>query len=143
MMSSSTYRVIQEKDPDGSIVLSIRECYTRDGAEKPYQDSDFTSWTENAIAPVGSTLDELKWELQKMLEACDKAIIDIESDRRNNKIIAIVEKIRHSEDFRSSDLGKYLGIDPARLIQLVQGDLEFTEGEIKSIKNAEIMLYGE
>lgn len=77
-MTNWTYRVTQEKDPDGSIVLSIRECWARDDAKKPYKDSDWTSWSENAIAPVGNTLDELKWELQKMLEACDKAIIDID-----------------------------------------------------------------
>lgn len=76
-MSKWSYRVTQETDPDGSAVLSIRECWIREGAKPPYQDSDYTSWSENPITPVGGTLKELKCELQRMIESCDKAIIDI------------------------------------------------------------------
>ena len=80
-MSKWSYRVTKETDSDGSTVLSIRESWIREGAKPPYKDSDYTSWTENSIAPVGGTLEDLKRELQGMLKACDRAIIDI-SERK-------------------------------------------------------------
>lgn len=82
MAQSWSYRVTQETDTNGDVVFAIRECWVRKDAKKPYKDSDYTSWSENAIAPIGENLDELRWELQKMLEACDKAIIDISEKKQ-------------------------------------------------------------
>ncbi len=64
------HRVSIQTLRNGEILFSIREFYLDDASEP-------TSWTEGSIEPVGNTLEELKWVLTKMLEACDKPVIDV------------------------------------------------------------------
>jgi hypothetical protein len=61
-----TYRVSRQKLENGDEIFAIREFY-----------DDCKSWTEDEIAPVGDSLDDLRWSLTKMIEALDKEIIDI------------------------------------------------------------------
>ena len=56
---------------DGETVYEIREVYY------DLPDSDGIGWTQNASTPYGQTLDELRTDLQRMLEALDKPVIDI------------------------------------------------------------------
>jgi hypothetical protein len=78
---SWTYRVCRETMPNGEEDLSIRECWVREGACKPYSDKDLTSWTAEPISMVGESLEEIKWKLDKMAIALTKPVIDISGDR--------------------------------------------------------------
>jgi hypothetical protein len=40
--------------------------------------------TENAIAPAGETIEDLKWELEQMLACLDKPILTDEEIEENN-----------------------------------------------------------
>jgi hypothetical protein len=67
------HRVVREVyRPDTiheEVGYTIRETYYEDDG-KP------STITRDPIAAYGESLEVLKWELQKMLEACDKAILD-------------------------------------------------------------------
>lgn len=59
------YRVIEH---DG--VLRIHEAYYSDGDEKPH------SITSTACAPQGDDIDELRRDLEFMLQALDQPVLD-------------------------------------------------------------------
>jgi hypothetical protein len=54
----------------GEIFYNIHEVYYDD-------DGKVEGWTQNAVAPLGNDLDELRNELKWMLEALDKPILDL------------------------------------------------------------------
>jgi hypothetical protein len=64
------------------------------------------------------------------------------SIQRHNSAIAAIKRIRHQKDLRNSELSLLLGIDLARLRQLLQGDAEFTEDELRAIENEERSIQG-
>jgi hypothetical protein len=64
------YRVSKQTLKNGDVIFAIREVY-------PNKKREITSWTQDEIAPIGDSLDGLRWVLSKMIEACDKEIIDI------------------------------------------------------------------
>lgn len=67
MTSTWRYQVTRQVMPDGVLTYEIREVY--DGG---------LSWTEDEIAPAAGTLEDLKWQLEKMLEAVEKGdVLDI------------------------------------------------------------------
>lgn len=65
-----SYRVSKQTLKNGDFIFAIREVY-------PNKKGEMTSWTQDEIAPVGDSLDALRWVLNEMLKACDKEIIDI------------------------------------------------------------------
>lgn len=71
------YRVYRRKindDPGGApYFYSIHEAYYAEPEE-------VSSYSKNPIAPVASSLDELRWSLEKMLAALDKPVLDYEED---------------------------------------------------------------
>ena len=74
------HRVVKKICPyTGEAIYEIREAYYfNDKHESKQNISDDeipSSYTINAIAPMGETIDDLKWVLNKMLEACDKPVI--------------------------------------------------------------------
>jgi hypothetical protein len=72
------YRVTR-RDYAGEIDYAIREVY--------YDDNDkIVSWTVDEIAAAGANIEEVKDALQRMLEACDKPVLDI-TDEDNPKEI--------------------------------------------------------
>lgn len=66
------YRVTKRVVGDIAL-LEIREAYY-DGTSS----SEPRSWTERAIAPSGLTIEDLRAELERMLEALDKPVLDID-----------------------------------------------------------------
>ena len=62
------YRVSKETIANGEEVFAIREFW-----------DDGKSWSEDEIAPVGDSVDDLRWVLTKMIEALDKPVIEIKS----------------------------------------------------------------
>jgi hypothetical protein len=57
--------------PDEEIELTIREVYYR-------EDGSICSYSENAIAPRAETPSEMKWVLEKMQEALNKDLVDLD-----------------------------------------------------------------
>lgn len=81
-MSHWNYRVHKKifRYPSGEPeeYYSIHEAYYND-------EGKLDGWTEKSISPGGSTLEELKNDLEMMLEALNKEIIDWE--KMNEKTI--------------------------------------------------------
>lgn len=69
-----THRVSKQTLANGEIIYAIREFYDDD-------QGNYTSWTEDEIAPVGDSIEALRWVLTKMLEALDKEVIDIGTNK--------------------------------------------------------------
>ncbi|MBU0959061.1 MAG: hypothetical protein KKB31_03900 [Nanoarchaeota archaeon] len=57
---------MKKTDSRGNAYYAIHEFF---------YDDDKLSWTMDAVAPLGETLDELKEELDMMLKACDKPVM--------------------------------------------------------------------
>lgn len=64
------HRVYRQTLADGEIWFTIREAFYEGDSENPH------SWTEDAIAPGGNTLRELRTELERMLRACDRPVLE-------------------------------------------------------------------
>ena len=64
---SWNYRVVK----DGEF-YSIHEAYYNKGNDKA------RSITETSVLPVGEDVKELRWILERMLEALDKPVLDYE-----------------------------------------------------------------
>lgn len=62
---SWTYRVIQTDTEDGPL-FRIHEVYTEPKG---------LSWTEEAMEPMGETLDELRSDLEAMVRALDEPVL--------------------------------------------------------------------
>lgn len=70
-----TYRVSKQTLKNGDQVFAIREFY-------PNSKGELNSWGENEITPMGSTLEGLKGELELIMKALDKEVVDI-GDEKN------------------------------------------------------------
>lgn len=55
---------------DGEPFYGIHEAFYAQGVDEP------NGWTEDPAAPVGETLDELRVELERMLAALDRPVIE-------------------------------------------------------------------
>ena len=64
------YAVSKQTSKNGDVVFAVREFY-------PNNQGELTSWTADEIAPVGESIDDLRWVLNRMLEALDGEIVDI------------------------------------------------------------------
>lgn len=71
-MAHWNHRVMKRKI-DGEDVYAIHEVYYE------MDDEDRILWTENDVAPCGETLEELKQELQRMLKATEKPVLDYDA----------------------------------------------------------------
>ena len=68
---SWNYRIIKSKDIDGSNYYQVHEVfYDEDGVAN--------GCTENAITPVGNTVEELKRVFEMILNSFDKPVIEEE-----------------------------------------------------------------
>lgn len=56
----------------GEWTFSIRETYYNDNG-------DITMYSDEPRPAFGETLDGLKWSLERMLEACDKEVLDVDT----------------------------------------------------------------
>lgn len=65
MLEKWNYRVIKHID-------------TQSG-ETSLQTGEIEAWTETAVEPYGETLESLKWEISRFLEATEKSVLRIES----------------------------------------------------------------
>ena len=61
-------RIGSKKNPSGFDEYGVVEAYYEDGKVVGF--TDFTS-------PYGENVEGLKWSLARMLEACDKEVIDL------------------------------------------------------------------
>lgn len=68
------HRVMRHVEGD-EVFFQIHEVYY--GIE---EGSNQLSWTENAIAPMGETIEDLRFELVRMLEALDKPVLDYHAE---------------------------------------------------------------
>ena len=66
-MSHWNHRVTRSTT-DAGTVYEIREVYYI---------GDRIGWTQDASAPYGETLDELRQDLERMLAALDKEVLDV------------------------------------------------------------------
>ena len=71
MSTHWNHRVVKHQD-NHAIWYQIHEVY--------YTDDKPIGITQDAIAPLGETLEELKEELARMLKACDTPILDYNKD---------------------------------------------------------------
>ena len=83
---SWNYRICRKKlvsdvcDLDTGEVLETYEEDQFGICEVYYNDKgDITFTSENFIAPYGETLEELKWSFDKMKEAFDKEVLDLDT----------------------------------------------------------------
>lgn len=76
------HRLMRHRDklPNGDIdeVLVFHEVYYKDGTD------EVDGWTENGITIVGETVDDIRWNLDKMIEALNKPILDYETGKEIN-----------------------------------------------------------
>lgn len=78
MKDSLNYRVIRKETSWGGDPYphyEIHEVYYN-------EDGTFQSWTSDWLAPYGETLDELRSDLLRMLEASEKPVLEISNDSR-------------------------------------------------------------
>jgi len=73
-MGCWNHRVRKIQYPDGYIEYNIVEAHYK--SKKSADNNKQYAYTMDAIEPYGSTLDELRWVLERMLKALDKPIID-------------------------------------------------------------------
>jgi hypothetical protein len=71
-MGHWNHRVMKRKTEEGEW-YDIHEVFYDEQSGK-------LSWTENAISPGGETIDELQKELQRMLKALDKPVLDYDAE---------------------------------------------------------------
>ena len=67
---SWNYRVTKTATDEGDW-FQVREVYYLDGG---------TGWTRDEIAADGQSVEEVRDVLKRMLEACDKPVLDIDDD---------------------------------------------------------------
>ena len=74
-MTTWNYRVCKEtygkNTNDEEVYYSIREVY--------YDGDEIASVTENAVGVSGSTIDEIKYSLEKMQLALNKDVVDVDT----------------------------------------------------------------
>ena len=70
-MTNWTYRVSKQTLKNGDVVFAIREFYPSEVTK------ELNSWTADEIAPTGDSIDGLRWALNRMIEACDKEVVDL------------------------------------------------------------------
>jgi hypothetical protein len=81
------YRIIEITGSDGEPYYEIHDVYyKRTGTVK--------MWSADAISPGGCTPDELKWDLENMLEATKRPILKLKETRRGREYL---EEVMPSE----------------------------------------------
>ena len=71
IVSTWNHRVMRSES-DGETSYGVHEVYYDD-------DGSITFWTLNPVAAVGDTVDDLQEELLRMLAACAKNPLDVET----------------------------------------------------------------
>lgn len=89
------HRVFKETSPTGYVEYTIREVYydTDSGA--------ILGWTANGAYPQSdedSGVEYLKEEVQWMLEACDKPVIEVDPEDNNKLLNAVQVPDGHFDD---------------------------------------------
>ena len=69
-MNTWNYRIIRKIDNDGTYFFEIHECH--------YQNGELTTWDETPAAAYGEDPDELQADLQMMLEAFPRGVLNEE-----------------------------------------------------------------
>lgn len=63
------YRVMRRKEKDGSFIFGMHEVY------------DNGLWTEDAVGPLGDTIEDLKKDLEFMQAALAQPVMDYETGK--------------------------------------------------------------
>ena len=74
-LNNTTYwnhRVIKHTEKDGIVWYGVHEVY--------YTNDKPVACTQEAMNPYGETAEELKEDLERMLRACEKPILDYDTD---------------------------------------------------------------
>ena len=79
-MGHWNHRVMKRANEHGETWYEIHEVFYDHGQG---ESEPRLSWTEEAIAPVGETLEELKTELERMLRACDAPVLDYGEEEKD------------------------------------------------------------
>lgn len=74
---SWNHRVMCRVDAQGNRTYAIHEVY--------YDIDGVKLWTDEDVAPMGESLAGLREEIQSMLSACDKQVLNHETGRRAPK----------------------------------------------------------
>jgi len=69
-MGTWNYRVIKHQPEKGHVYYAVHEVYYND-------DKSMNGHTENAIWPVGETIEELRSDINRMLLALDRPVIEV------------------------------------------------------------------
>lgn len=69
-MNHWNHRVVKHTHPCGSVELAIHEAH--------YDGKVAEAITTDPTAPVADSVDELRWVLEKMIEALDKPVLNYE-----------------------------------------------------------------
>ena len=73
------YRVIKHTSESGQVWMAVHECYYD-------KECNVTSWTEDPSCPSGESLEEMRWDLEKMAQALDYPVIEVEHKLGQNGI---------------------------------------------------------
>lgn len=82
-MSHWNHRVIRATDPTGETYYTVHECfYRKDGDKIPYL------WTEGPARPIGESVEDLRWSLEKMAASLSHPILE-ERGKKRKKLVPI------------------------------------------------------
>lgn len=70
-MMGWNYRMLRHTHGPGEEWLAIHEVYYD-------EKGNVVTWTEDPSQPIGDTVDDLRWDLEKMLQALDHPVIEVE-----------------------------------------------------------------
>jgi hypothetical protein len=80
--SSWEYRICKRNDEDEEW-FEIAEVYYL--SEDDYKNDKPSTWTTNGARPGGNSLEEIKRDLEMMMEACNRPIFDEEEKLKEQK----------------------------------------------------------
>ena len=66
------YRVCKKVDDIGDVLFEVHEAYYNNAGE-------LCAMTNEAVAPIGETLEELADDIKKMLAAFDAPVLDVDT----------------------------------------------------------------
>lgn len=82
---SWNYRIIRSEN-EGDVFYQMHEAYYEDGKDTS---SVPNSWSEKPIDPLGNKIEELKDDIEYMLLAFDKPILQRHKDPRIEKLVEV------------------------------------------------------
>ena len=72
-MMGWNYRLVRHTAEQGQVWFEIHECYYN-------KDGTISAWTEDPCHPSGETVEELRSDLERMMQALDYPVIEVKHE---------------------------------------------------------------